>query len=107
VRLLLEHARTIEPAALQRARRQIAVRHLRDLERPSRRLESAALDLFALGRLRSRAETLQALQDVGADQVRECFAAMLRAGAAVAVAGKLRRGADALLRAWAAPLLRT
>jgi predicted Zn-dependent peptidase len=107
VRLLLEHARTIEPAALQRARRQIAVRHLRDLERPSRRLESAALDLFALGRLRSRAETLLALQDVGADQVRECFAAMLRAGAAVAVAGKLRRGADALLRAWATPLLRT
>ena len=30
---------------------------------------------------------------------------MLRAGAALAVAGKLRRGADALLREWAAPLL--
>lgn len=105
VRLLLDHAQNIEPAALERARRQIAVRHLRDLERPVRRLESAALDLFGLGRLRSRAETLQALQDVGAAQVRDCFGAMLRDGAAVAVTGKLRRGADALLRDWAAPLL--
>ncbi len=105
VRLLLQHARTIEPAALERARRQIVVRHLRDLERPSRRLENAALDLFALGRLRSRAETLQALQDVSADQVRDCFGGMLRAGAALTVAGKLRRGTDALLREWAAPLL--
>jgi len=32
--------------------------------------------------------------------------AAIVAGAAVAVAGKLRRGADALLREWAAPLLR-
>ena len=63
------------------------------------------LDLFALGRLRSRAETLQALQDVSASQVRDCFGGMLRAGAALAVAGKLRRGADASLREWAAPLL--
>ena len=97
--------RRVDAAALQRARRQIAVRHLRDLEKPSRRLETAVLDLFALGRVRTRAETLQALQDVSAEQVRDCFAAMLRAGAAMAVAGKLRRGADALLREWAAPLL--
>jgi predicted Zn-dependent peptidase len=105
VRLLLEHAQVVDVAALQRARQQIAVRHLRDLEKPSRRLETAALDLFALGRVRTRAETLQALQDVSAEQVRECFGAMLRAGAAVAVAGKLRRGADALLREWSSPLL--
>ena len=90
----------------ERARQQIAVRHLRELEKPSRRLETAALDLFALGRVRSRAETLQALQDVSADQVREAFAAMLQGGAAIAVAGKLPRGHDALLRQWAAPLLR-
>jgi len=105
VRLLLEHAQAVDAAALQRARQQLAVRHLRELEKPSRRLETAALDLFALGRVRSRAETLQALQDVSADQVRDCFGAMLRAGAAVAVAGKLRRGADALLRQWSSPLL--
>jgi len=104
VRLLLDHAQAVDAAALRRARQQIAVRHLRELEKPSRRLESAALDLFALGRLRSRAETLQALQDVGADQVRDCFGTMLQAGASVAVAGKLQRGADALLRDWASPL---
>jgi predicted Zn-dependent peptidase len=106
VRLLLQHAEAVDAAALQRAQRQMVVRHLRELERPSRRLESAALDLFALGRLRSRAETLQTLQDVSPEQVRDCFGAMLRGGAAVAVAGKLRRGAEAGLRDWAAPLRR-
>ena len=105
VRLLLEHAQGIEPAALERARRQLTVRHLRDLERPARRLESAVLDLFALGRVRSRSETVQALQQVSAEQVRACFATMLGAGAAVAVAGKAPRGADTALRDWAAPVL--
>ncbi len=106
VRLLLEHAQAVDAAALQRARQQIAVRHLRDLEKPSRRLEAAVLDLFALGRLRSRAETLQALQEVSAEQVREAFAAMLGSGAAIGVAGKLPRGHDALLRQWTAALRR-
>jgi predicted Zn-dependent peptidase len=106
VRLLLAQAQGVDAAALQRARRQIAVRHLRELERPGRRLETAVLDLFALGRVRSRAETLQALQDVGAEQVRDGFAAMLRAGAAIAVAGKLRRGPDDRVRTMAAPILK-
>ncbi len=106
VRLLLAHAQDIDATALQRARRQIAVRHLRELERPGRRLEAAVLDLFALGRARSRAETLQALQDVSAEQVRECFATMLGCGASIAVAGKLGRGLEPMLREWAAPLRR-
>ena len=104
VRLLLEHAEHVDAAALQRAHRQIAVRHLRELEKPSRRLETAALDLFALGRLRSRAETLQALQQVDDAQVRDCFAGMLGVGAAIAVAGKLPRGHERLLRPLAASL---
>jgi predicted Zn-dependent peptidase len=104
VRLLLEHAQAVDAAALRRARQQIAVRHLRELEKPSRRLETAVLDLFALGRLRGRAETFQGLQDVSADQVREAFTAMLRSGAAIGIAGKLPRGHDALLRQWVAPL---
>ena len=106
VRLLLAQAQDIDPAALERARRQIAVRHLRELERPGRRLESAVLDLFALGRVRSRAETLSALQDVSAEQLREGFATMLGSGASVAVAGKLGRGLEPMLRDWAAPLLK-
>ena len=106
VRLLLEQAEGIDAVALERARRQIVVRHLRELERPGRLLESAVLDLFALGRVRSRAETLQALQQVSSAQVRDGFAAMLQAGASVAVAGKLGRGLEPRLREWAAPLLR-
>ena len=106
VRLLLAQAEGNDAVALERARRQIVVRELRALERPSRRLEAAALDLFALGRVRSRAETMAALADVSAAQVRDCFASMLGAGAAIAVAGKLRRGPDDRVRTLAAPILK-
>jgi hypothetical protein len=54
--------------------------------------------------VRSRAETMSALADVGASQVRDAFAGMLGAGAAVAVTGKLPRGTDGNLRQWTAPL---
>lgn len=105
VRLLLEHARAPAPADLARAQRQILVRQLRQLDRPAQRLETAALDLFALGRVRSSTEILAALQAVSAAQVRDTFAAMLEAGASVAVAGKLPPGAGERLRRLAAPLL--
>jgi len=105
VRLLLAQAEASDAVALERARRQIVVRELRALERPSRRLEAAVLDLFALGRVRSRTETMAALADVTADQVRDTFVQMLHAGAAIAVAGKLRRGPDDRVRTLAAPLL--
>ena len=105
VRLLQQQAEGSDPVALERARRQIAVRELRALERPSRRLEAAALDLFALGRVRSRAETIAELADVSAAQVRDCFAEMLTAGAAIAVAGKLRRGPDDRVRMLVGPIL--
>ncbi len=107
VRLLLAHAESSDPVALERARRQIVVRELRALERPSRRLEAAALDLFALGRVRPRAEIMTALADVTAAQVRDAFATMLRSGAAIAVAGKLRRGPDDNVRTLAAPILQS
>ena len=106
VRLLQQQAEGSDPVALERARRQIAVRELRALERPSRRLEAAALDLFALGRVRSRAETMAELADVNATQVRDCFAEMLNAGAAIAVAGKLRRGPDDRVRTLVGPILK-
>jgi predicted Zn-dependent peptidase len=106
VRLLQTQADGVDAVALERARRQIVVRELRELERPSRRLEAATLELFALGRVRRRAEAMAALAEVSATQVRDAFATMLQGGASVAVAGKLRRGAEAELRRWAAPLLR-
>ncbi len=105
VRLLLAQADSSDAVALERARRQIVVRELRALERPSRRLEAAALDLFALGRVRTRAETMAALAEVTATQVRDCFATMLGAGASIAVTGKLRRSPDDRVRTLAAPLL--
>ena len=54
------------PAELERAKKQIAVRTLRAQERPSRRLEDAALDLFVHGRVRSRAELLARVEAVDA-----------------------------------------
>ena len=70
-------------------------------EAPAQRLEAAALDLFALGRVRSRDELLDGIVAVGANEVREAFARMLGAGAAVALAGKIPRAAEERL----APLM--
>jgi predicted Zn-dependent peptidase len=106
VQLLLAQAEAVDGAALERAHRQIEVRELRALERPARRLESAALELFALGRVRPRAEAMAALAEVTADQVRDTFAGMLHSGAAVAVSGRVKRGLEAPLRDRIAPLLR-
>jgi hypothetical protein len=49
---------------------------------------------------------MAALGAVTAAQVRDAFAAMLDAGATIAVAGKLRRGLDERVRELAAPILR-
>src|SRR5439155_12342557 len=48
-RLLAAHAESIAAIDLERARNQIAVRNLRAHERPFRRLEDAAQDLFVYG----------------------------------------------------------
>ncbi|HOM15372.1 MAG TPA: pitrilysin family protein [Rubrivivax sp.] len=105
-RLLLAHAQAVDAAQLARARRQLLVRHLRRQDQPAQRLEQAALELFATGRVRRSDEQLEALQSASADAVREAFARMLEAGAAIAVAGKLPRGAGERLRKLARPLLR-
>jgi predicted Zn-dependent peptidase len=91
-RLLRAHAETVGPVDLERARNQIAVRTLRALERPSRRLEDAALDLFVHGRVRSRAELMERVLDVGAADVRTAFQRMLSRPASVAIAGSVRKG---------------
>jgi len=93
-RLLAVHAETIDPVDLERARNQIAVRTLRAQERPFRRLEDAAQDLFVYGRVRARAELMARIDAVTADQVRDAFARMLASRASVAIAGKVGRGAN-------------
>ncbi len=91
-RLLEEQAGHIDAVALERARNLIAVRRLRAWENPSRRVEDAALDLLALGRVRSRAEIAARLAAVSAVDVRNAFAHMLAARPAVAIAGRLKKG---------------
>jgi len=88
-RLLLAHASSVAAVDLERARNQIAVRRVRAHERPVRRVEDAALDLFVHGRVRSPEELLERAQAVSADQVRAAFARMLEAPPVLAIAGKL------------------
>ena len=88
-RLLQSHAASVSAIDLERARNQIAVRRLRAQERPGRRVEDAALDLFVHGRVRSPEELRARVEAVSADQVRETFARMLAASPVLALAGKL------------------
>ncbi|MEP6678010.1 MAG: pitrilysin family protein [Betaproteobacteria bacterium] len=93
-RLLREHVESIDTVGLERARNQVTVRTLCTQEDPAQRLELAALDLFALGRVRSRDEMLAAIAGVCQHQVRQAFARMFAAGAAVGLAGRIPRGAE-------------
>ena len=90
--LLRAQAAAIDPIDLDRARNQIAVRRLHDAEKPLRRLEDAALEVFVHGRLRAPEESLTRMHAVGADAVREAFAQMLAAGPSAAIVGKVGRG---------------
>jgi len=90
-RLLCEHAETTDPVGLERARNQIAVRSLCAQEAPDQRLELAALELFALGRVRPSEELVAGIAAVTPSQVRGAFAQMLDAGAAVALAGNIAK----------------
>lgn len=91
--LLAAQAERIEPVALERARAQLAVREVLDEERPQRRLERAALDLMALGRVRPPSERADALAAVTADGVRAAFATLLAQPPSLALAGRIRPGA--------------
>jgi predicted Zn-dependent peptidase len=88
-RLLLAHADTVAATDLERARNQIAVRRMRAHERPYRRIEDAALDLFVHDRVRAPAELHERVEGVTAAQVRATFERMLKAPPTLALAGKL------------------
>ena len=91
-RLLRQHRGALDPIGLERARNQTAVRVLADRESPPHRLELAALDLCALGRVRSPKELLASFAAVDAARVRNAFALMFEARPAVAIAGDIARG---------------
>jgi predicted Zn-dependent peptidase len=88
--LLRAHAEAIDPVALRRARNQLSVRTLANLDRAPRLLESAAIDLFARGRVRTVAETLGAIRAVSAAEVRAAFGRMLAGPGSVAITGRVR-----------------
>ncbi len=98
-RLLREQAERIDPVGLERARNQIAVRRLRDRERPARRLEAAALDVFAFGHVRSHAALTERLRCLSGAEVGDAFARLLAHAPSIAVAGRLKKGTLERLRA--------
>ena len=75
------------------------MRRLRAQERPWRRLEDAAQDLFVFGRVRTRAELSEQVEAVTARQLRHAFEQMLAAPASIALAGRVPRGASERLQA--------
>ena len=91
--LLRAQAERVDAVDLDRARNQIAVRRLHDAEKPLRRLEDAALEVFVRCSLRSPDEALARLLAVTGDEVRAAFTQMLAAGPSAAIVGSLRRGA--------------
>jgi predicted Zn-dependent peptidase len=93
--LLAAQAERVDPAALARAVRQLTVRWIRQQERPARRLEAAALDLYALGRVRSAAERCARIAAATPSELGSTFAAMLSHGAAAGLSGQLGRHASA------------
>ncbi|MBP6898842.1 MAG: insulinase family protein [Burkholderiaceae bacterium] len=105
-RLLAAQAERIAPIDLERGRNQLLVRRLRQLEEPGRRLEAAALDLFVHGRVRAQADWREALQALDAPALQRSFEQMLAGGAALAVSGRVPRGASERLRQAVAPHLR-
>jgi predicted Zn-dependent peptidase len=113
LRLLAAQAAQCDAAGLERARNQLFVRSLRDEERASRRIETAALDLFARGQLRDTARWRERLHEITPSQVREAFVRLLSVPPALALAGsvgpRLRERAGNLLTSFGhgTPALRT
>ncbi|MEJ6005893.1 pitrilysin family protein [Paucibacter sp. AS339] len=101
--LLRRHAEgPLDKVALARARKQLQMRGLRALEQPARRMEAAAQELFAFGRLRDPVEAMAQLQAVKPKQVQAVFEQLQepqRPRPAVALAGTVPQRARACAEA--------
>jgi predicted Zn-dependent peptidase len=100
-RLLHAQAQGVSRLDLDRARNQIAVRHLRARERPYRVLEEAAQDLFVHERVRAHAEIDAGIAGVRPAGVRRLFERMLAQPASAALVGRVGRWHTARLADWA------
>ena len=90
-RLVRQRIGKTDRVGIGRARNQTGVRILSAHEEPSRRLELAALDLYALGRVRTCEELLAGIAAVTPGEVRAAFARMLEARPAIGIAGRVAR----------------
>ena len=97
-RLLRLQTEAIDAVDLERARNQLTVRKLFAQDAPEERLERAASDLFALGRVRSQDELLARIAAIDSDQVRAAFSSMIASGAAVGLAGSIDGRSEDRLR---------
>ena len=101
--LLQRHAQQIDAQDLERARHQLRVRLLRDAEKPLRQIETAALDLFVRGRVRSIAERREAFDATGTDAVRAVFERLQSGGLSLALTGSVGHAAGKKAREKLAP----
>jgi hypothetical protein len=74
------------------------VRLMRHDERLTQRTEDAALDLFALQRVRHAAERVEQVRALSGEQVRDAFARLQRAGVSVSLAGSVGRAGTQRVR---------
>jgi predicted Zn-dependent peptidase len=100
--LLREHAQTIAPVHLERAKNQLTVARVRSAERTYASMERAAEELFLRGSVTSTAENVAMIEAVTADEVRCVFERMLQHPPALAITGK---GANAKSAKQAAAVL--
>lgn len=91
-RLLARQAEQINPVDLERARNQLRVRQLRQLEQPHQLLEQLALDWLSVGRVRGPQQLAERLAAVDAQAVRAAFERLIASGAALALTGRVARG---------------
>ena len=86
--LLREHAATIDPVHLERAKNQLAVARVRSAERTYATMERAVEELFVHGTVTATDATVAMIESISADEVRAVFERMLAHQPALAITGK-------------------
>ncbi len=90
--LLQQQTKNVRSIDLERACHQTKVRHLRSQQQPARRLETAAMQLFANGHIACRADELRRSAEMTTKQMEEIFRTLVSQPATVAIAGKVLKG---------------
>jgi predicted Zn-dependent peptidase len=93
--LLREHAVSIDPVHLERAKNQLAVSRVRSSERTYASMERAVEELFVRGSVTAADETIAMIESITADEVRAVFQRMLEHRPALAITGKAATAKEA------------